>query len=83
MVAGAVARSKADTAVAITGIAGPGGGTAVKPVGLVYIACRCGAGEAMVARHEFGEIGRGAVRQASLAKALEMLATSLVQAPRP
>jgi nicotinamide-nucleotide amidase len=58
--------------VAITGIAGPGGGTAAKPVGLVFIASACRGAETRVERHLFSG-DRTAVRLASAARALEML----------
>lgn len=73
MAAGALSRSRADCAVAVTGIAGPGGGTAEKPVGLVYIACQERERETVVARMAFGDIGRDAVREETVVKALEML----------
>ena len=73
MAEGALARSRADVAVSVTGIAGPDGGTASKPVGLVDFAC-AGRGSATVAREErFGDIGRKAIRLASVRVALEML----------
>ena len=76
MAAGALRASRADLAVAITGVAGPGGGSAEKPVGLVHFAC-AGPGDRLVAiERRYGEIGRGAVRLASVVQALEMLATA-------
>ncbi|HEY7609375.1 MAG TPA: CinA family protein [Alphaproteobacteria bacterium] len=72
MVEGALAHSRADLAVSVTGIAGPGGGTPTKPVGLVYIGCgRRGAAPA-VERHVFAG-DRAAVRAASVKRALELL----------
>jgi nicotinamide-nucleotide amidase len=72
MLAGALARSPADLVVAITGIAGPGGGTAAKPVGLVFIGVQRQGGQPTVERHVFpGD--RAAVREASLARALDLL----------
>jgi nicotinamide-nucleotide amidase len=73
MVAGAIARSEADLAVAITGIAGPGGGSAEKPVGLVHFAATRRGQRAVHAERRFGDIGRSAVRLASVAEALAML----------
>lgn len=73
MAEGALARSPADLAVAITGIAGPGGGTPAKPEGLVHFACARRGRPTQHARVAFGAIGRDAVRAASVLKALEML----------
>ena len=72
MAAGALERSRADWAVAETGIAGPGGGTEAKPVGLVFVAVHRRGGEAVVERHVFpGD--RRQVRQATAARALALL----------
>lgn len=73
MVSGALARSKADIAVAVTGIAGPGGGSPEKPVGLVYIAVQRSGKDALVSREMFGDIGRDGVRKATIIKALQMM----------
>lgn len=72
MVRGALARSRAEVALAVTGIAGPGGGTETKPVGLVFLAglSRAG-GEARVERHLFGG-DRAAVRLASVRAAFAL-----------
>ena len=71
MAEGAVRNSDAQIAVAVTGIAGPGGGKAEKPVGLVYIAV---AGRETSAREfRFGDIGRSAVRMRSVEEALTLL----------
>jgi|SRR5208337_1072462 len=76
MAEGALEASFADLAVSVTGVAGPDGGTAAKPVGLVWFAC-ARRETATVAREErFGEIGRGNVRLASVRVALEMLETA-------
>ncbi len=72
MAAGALARSNATLAVAVTGIAGPGGGTTTKPVGLVHHAC-AGPGGAVLHRRVVYPGDRGAVRLATVATALDMM----------
>ena len=76
MAAGAVARSRAAVSVAVTGIAGPGGGSPEKPVGLVHFAA-VGPRGAVHRVERFGDIGREAIRLASLRVALELLADRL------
>jgi nicotinamide-nucleotide amidase len=73
MAQGAVAHSEASLAVAVTGIAGPGGGSAEKPVGLVHFAAAARDGRLMAREKRFGDIGRREVRIASAAEALAML----------
>ncbi|MDT9597647.1 CinA family protein [Sphingosinicella rhizophila] len=76
MAQGALERTGADTAVAITGIAGPDGGTANKPVGTVVFArARRGADpkEIVADLKEFGDLGRGGVRLQAALCALELL----------
>jgi nicotinamide-nucleotide amidase len=72
MAEGALAHSHADLAVSVTGIAGPGGGTPKKPVGLVYIGCVRRGGAPAVERHVFAG-NRAAVRAATVQRALELL----------
>ena len=74
MAQGALARSKADVAVAISGIAGPGGGTATKPVGTVIFA-RAVRGEAKPEAElkQFDEQDRAGVRRQATLCALELL----------
>ncbi|MDB5740686.1 MAG: pncC [Alphaproteobacteria bacterium] len=75
MAEGAIRQSTAQLTVAVTGIAGPGGGSDEKPVGLVHIAA-ARAGEATLHREcRFGDIGRTEVRLATVKVALEMLAS--------
>ncbi len=74
---GAIAWSHADLSVSITGIAGPGGGSAGKPVGLVYFGAKRKGEETVVERHEFGDIGRSNVRMASVKVALRLLSSLL------
>ncbi len=73
MAAGALKNSQADLSVAITGIAGPGGGTKEKPVGLVYFAAASRDGRQAARSRRYGKIGRGRVRQRSVAEAIELL----------
>ena len=76
MAQGALKHSQADLSVAVTGIAGPGGGSPDKPVGLVHIAAA--RGEKLIHREcRFGDIGRSSVRLASVESALEMLQSLL------
>src|SRR5271166_4012068 len=73
MAEGALEASRADIAVSVTGVAGPDGGSAEKPVGLVHFAC-ARRGTPTVAREaRFGDIGREAVRLASVRVGLELL----------
>ena len=59
--------------MAVTGIAGPGGGSAEKPVGLVYIAAARLAGDVIVREYRFGDIGRDRVRLSAVDKAVQLL----------
>lgn len=73
MARGALGKAKVDIVVAITGIAGPGGGGPGKPVGLVHFAAASRSGA--LAHHEarYGDIGRSLVREKSVLQALAML----------
>jgi nicotinamide-nucleotide amidase len=73
MAVGALKKSQADLSVAITGIAGPGGGSKQKPVGLVYFAAAGRDGRRLARSRRYGKIGRRRVRQRSVAEALELL----------
>jgi nicotinamide-nucleotide amidase len=77
MADGALTHSGADVSIAITGVAGPGGGSPQKPVGLVQFACGRRMGVIRNVEKRFGDIGRGAVRMASVATALEMIEAAL------
>lgn len=76
MANGALAHSRANLAVSVTGVAGPGGGTLKKPVGLVHIVVASG-GHRVHRECRFGDIGRGAIRQATVETALKMLLATL------
>jgi nicotinamide-nucleotide amidase len=73
MAQGALAHSNANLAVSITGIAGPGGGSAEKPVGLVHFAVAARDGLCLPEEKRYGDIGRGEVRRQSVLHALAML----------
>ena len=80
MAQGALESSGADVAVAITGIAGPRGGSERKPVGTVVFARaqRGGdAGDIHADKHEFGDLGRGGIRLQAALCALELLLPSV------
>ena len=73
MAVGALEKAGVDLAVSITGIAGPGGATPGKPVGLVHFAVAARDGRILHRECRFGAIGRSAVRQRSVVEALRML----------
>jgi nicotinamide-nucleotide amidase len=73
MAAGALKNSRADLAVSITGIAGPGGGSKQKPVGLVYFAAASRDGRRIGRKRLYGDIGRRRVRLCSVLEALALL----------
>ncbi|MEZ5872062.1 MAG: CinA family protein [Nitratireductor sp.] len=74
MAIGALERSLADASVSVTGIAGPGGGSPEKPVGLVFIAVANRLEEgAFVEEFRFGDTGRDEIRNETSKMALEML----------
>jgi len=74
MAIGAIRKSGSDAAVSVTGIAGPGGGTETKPVGLVYIAVATANEEgAFVEDFNFSGMSRDEVRRETIKEALEML----------
>ena len=77
MADGALKHSLAQLAVAVTGVAGPGGGNAAKPVGLVYVAVAQLDGETEALEFRFGDIGREAIRLATVSEALALLAGRL------
>jgi nicotinamide-nucleotide amidase len=76
MAEGALKHSRAQLAIAVTGIAGPGGGSKDKPVGLVYIAV-AGASGTSAHEYRFGDIGRGEVRLSTVEEALLLLRAAL------
>ena len=73
MAAGALALSPAELAVSTTGIAGPGGATPDKPVGLVHFGAASRGGQRLHRERRYGDIGRTEVRRASVIEALELL----------
>lgn len=73
MAEGAVAHSRADAAVSITGVAGPGGGTEAKPVGLVHFGCCLKGGATLHQEMRFGALTRDEIRMKSVEVALALL----------
>jgi nicotinamide-nucleotide amidase len=75
MAEGALAHSEADVAVAVTGVAGPGGGTAEKPVGLVHVAASWRGRSTSHERLLLGDIGRDGVRRETVRQAVNLART--------
>ena len=73
MARGALARSSADLAIAVTGVAGPSGGSAAKPIGLVHLAALLRGGNSLSREKRYGDIGRSEVRLRAVGEALAML----------
>jgi nicotinamide-nucleotide amidase len=73
MAQGALTHSPAALSVAITGIAGPGGGSATKPIGLVQFAAARRGGREMAREERFGDLGRSEIRRRSVLTALDIL----------
>jgi|SRR4051812_28166411 len=73
MAAGALARAPVDLALSVTGIAGPQGAVAGKPVGLVFFAAASRGGQLLQHERAYGDIGRAQVRRACVAHAIAML----------
>lgn len=82
MAVGALEKAGVDLAVSITGIAGPGGATPGKPVGLVHFAVAARDGRIMHREQRFGAIGRPQVRQRSVIEALRIL-IDMARGPKP
>jgi nicotinamide-nucleotide amidase len=82
MAKGALAHAQVDLAVSITGIAGPTGAVAGKPIGLVYFCAASRSGRIIAHDRKFGAIGREKVRRASILQALAML-TELAEKEEP
>jgi nicotinamide-nucleotide amidase len=76
MAEGALRHSAANIAVAVTGIAGPGGGSDAKPVGLVHFACATPV-KTIYVEKRFGDIGRKAIRQAAVEEAIQLVMRAL------
>jgi nicotinamide-nucleotide amidase len=79
MAEGALQRSKADVAVAITGIAGPGGGTAAKPIGLVHFGMAMKNRPTLHQERRYGDLGRATVRACAVEDALSLLEQALAE----
>lgn len=73
MAAGAIKAAGVDVALAVTGIAGPDGGTPQKPVGLVYVAAALRSGKAVSREFRYGDVGRSEIRRLSALSALALV----------
>ena len=81
MAEGALTNSAADIAVSCTGIAGPGGGSAEKPVGLVHLAVALRRGETRHRECRFGALSRDEIRIRTVDAALQMLLDAICALP--
>jgi nicotinamide-nucleotide amidase len=81
MAEGALCHSPTAIAVSITGIAGPGGGSFEKPVGLVHFACARAGAPTRAEAHLFGDRGRSGIRLGSVERALRLLEEAVAARP--
>ena len=79
MAQGALVRSQAEVAVAVTGIAGPGGATATKPVGLVHFGLAVRDRPTLHLERRYGDLGRATVRGHAVEDALSLLERALAE----
>ncbi|MEE8532823.1 MAG: CinA family protein [Alphaproteobacteria bacterium] len=80
MAEGALALSRAQIAIAVTGVAGPGSDSQAKPAGLVHLAAARDGKDTLHEKREFGDAGRDAVRRASVEAALDLVLKLLQRA---
>ena len=73
MAEGALARAGVDVTVAVTGVAGPGGGSADKPVGLVHFAAARAGAPTLHVEQRYGDLGRSAIRIAAVRTAIQLI----------
>ena len=78
MAQGALRHGHADISVAVTGIAGPDGGSPSKPIGLVYIGSAKRNGPTWAEEHRFGDIGRAEVREQTALRAMELFLEHII-----
>jgi nicotinamide-nucleotide amidase len=83
MAEGALAASRADVAVAITGVAGPGGGSAEKPVGLVHFGLAARGRPTLHRERRFGDPGRAEIRRLAVMEAVDLLESVMAGAGTP
>ena len=81
MASGALSHSNASVSVAVTGVAGPGGGTDAKPIGLVHIASACG-NVVRHREHRFGDLGRNGIRLEAARSALMLVGEIITDCAR-
>lgn len=81
MARAALQKSSTDIAISVTGIAGPGGGSDQKPVGLVWFGCACDWAPTFTISRHFDDNGRDAIRAESVMTALMILIETLKEAP--
>ena len=81
MAEGALARAdpRALVSIAVTGVAGPGSDSDAKPAGLVHLAAARRGADTLHELHEFGDIGRDAVRRATVEAALDLILRRLTE----